>query len=75
MNTEPILRQFGNNVRYWRKMRGFSQEELAEKCGLHRTYIGGIERGERNVALVNIVKLSTALDVSVSNLIERVDTR
>lgn len=73
MNTDTILQQFGNNVRYWRKMRGFSQEELAEKCGLHRTYIGGIERGERNVALVNIVKLSTALDVSVSNLIERVD--
>ncbi|MBZ0318703.1 MAG: helix-turn-helix domain-containing protein [Anaerolineae bacterium] len=72
-DIEIILRQFGKNVRYWRKIRGFSQEELAERCGLHRTYIGGIERGERNVALINIVKLSTALEVSVSNLIERAD--
>lgn len=45
-----------------------SQEEFADLCGLDRTYVGGIERGERNVALVNIEKLAVALKISVSEL-------
>lgn len=55
MNSEfDILVQFGLRVRALRRVQGFSQESFAEHCGLDRTYVGGIERGERNVALRNI---------------------
>jgi len=54
-------------------MRHFSQEELAEKCELHRTYIGGIERGERNVALLNILKIAKALEVHPSELLNTIN--
>ncbi len=64
------LQQFGDRVRTLRKVRGLSQEQLAELTGLHRTYIGGIERGERNVSLINIVRLAKALDVSPSDLLQ-----
>ena len=60
-----ICKRFGTHVRTLRTARGLSQEELAQKAGLHRTYIGGIERGERNISLVNIEKLAAALDVSL----------
>jgi transcriptional regulator with XRE-family HTH domain len=68
---KDILNRFGSNVQKFRKKKGLSQEELAEKCGLHRTYIGGIERGERNVSLINLNKLAKALGVKVSKLVER----
>ena len=65
-----ILKTFGKAVRKRRKKLGISQEKLAEKAKLHRTYIGMIERGEKNLTLTNIEKLATALNCSISELTE-----
>ena len=67
--NQKLLNSFGDLVREHRNKQGLSQEELAEHTGLHRTYIGSIERGERNLALINIMKLSKALDVKPSELL------
>ncbi len=64
-----ILTVIGNNVRYFRKKLGISQEELGDAAGLDRTYIGGIERGERNVSALNIAKLAKALKVKPEKLL------
>jgi len=64
-----ILKRFGRNVACCRKKKKFSQEKLAELANLHRTYIGQIESGKRNVALKNIAKLSKALGVPVKDLV------
>ncbi len=63
-----ITERFGERIRSLRKERDLSQEDLAELCGLDRTYISGIERGFRNVALRNIEALAKALDVSIADL-------
>jgi len=60
--------RFGKALRERRRKLGVSQEAFADLCGLDRTYVGGIERGERNVALVNIEKLARALKISLSEL-------
>lgn len=67
---EPILVKFGKQVRKVRLKQGLSQEELAEKAGLHRTYIGMIERAEKNITLLNIEKLAKALDISIVDLLK-----
>ncbi|MBU3934235.1 MAG: helix-turn-helix domain-containing protein [Candidatus Omnitrophica bacterium] len=64
-----ILKQFGNKVKKLRKDKGWSQEELAKKAGLHRTYIGSIERSERNISLINIGRVAKALGVKLENLL------
>ena len=61
-----ILKLFGERVRDIRKIQGLSQEKLAEKADLHNTYIGGIERGERNLSLKNIEKIAIALKTSTN---------
>jgi len=63
-----ILEQFGTKVRHYRIKKKISQEELADKAELHRTYIGQIECGKRNVALRNVHKLAQALGVSIKDL-------
>ena len=65
-----ILVRFGKRVREVRKSRGYSQEAFAARCELDRTYIGGIERGERNVALRNIESIAKALNITISELTE-----
>jgi transcriptional regulator with XRE-family HTH domain len=65
---EDIRIRFGKAVRKKRNRLGVSQEEFADICGLDRTYIGGIERGERNVALVNIERIAKALRISLPEL-------
>jgi transcriptional regulator with XRE-family HTH domain len=66
--TRSVKARFGSTLRKLRDERGYSQEELAERAGLHRNYVGGVERGERNVALENIVKLAKALSVPPKDL-------
>jgi len=56
-----LLKIIGKNIRYYRQKAGLSQERLAELCGLHRTYVGAVERGERNVSALNIAKIADAL--------------
>jgi len=63
-----ILISFGNKVRTFRKEKGISQEELAFRSDLHRTYIGMIERAEKNITLKNIEKIANALEVSIRDL-------
>jgi len=62
------LLRFGARIRAERERLGISQEELADRVGLHRTYVGGIERGERNVGLLNVIRLAHALGVVPSIL-------
>lgn len=71
MATNHIfLKKFGARVRSLRNQVGMSQEKLAELAEIHRTYVSGIERGERNVSLINIMRLANALGVSISKLME-----
>jgi transcriptional regulator with XRE-family HTH domain len=67
-----ILLRFGARVRELRKSKNYSQDAFAARCQLDRTYIGGIERGERNVALRNIEAIAKALDMTVSQLMKDV---
>jgi len=69
---ENLPALLGANIRGFRKRLGISQEVLAERSELHRTYIGGIERGERNVSLENIVRIARALQITPSKLLEGV---
>jgi transcriptional regulator with XRE-family HTH domain len=73
--TKPdrlFLRKFGLRLRQLREAVDWSQEDFAEHCNLHRTYVGSIERGERNVAILNIRKIAAALGLSMSKLLEGV---
>ena len=65
-----IQSKFGSKIRELRRLKGFSQEDLASKSGLHRTYISDIERGDRNVSLKNIEKIARALEVSLGDLMK-----
>jgi transcriptional regulator with XRE-family HTH domain len=62
---------FGNHLRKLRQDRGFTQEELAHRAHLHRNYVGGVERGERNISLINIVELAKALSVRPDELLRK----
>jgi transcriptional regulator with XRE-family HTH domain len=65
-----VRRRVGLNVKKYRAERGLSQEELAFECGLHRTYVSGVERGVRNPTVVVLEKIARALNVATSLLLE-----
>ncbi len=67
-SKQNILIKFGERVREIRKEKNLSQEELAHKADLHRTYIGMIERAEKNITLINIEKIANALDIEIQSL-------
>lgn len=69
-HTDTFLKQFGERVRLLRQRRKLSQEELADRAGIDRTYIGGVERGERNIGLLNIKKLADALSINPKDLFD-----
>ena len=70
MDKNPILLQFSKNVQEYRRAQQISQEQLAESAGVHRTYIGMIERAEKNITLLNIAKIANALKISPSVLLK-----
>lgn len=70
MDEEQLIKEFGQRVKSARLSLGLSQEELAFECDLDRTYISSIERGKRNLSLINIHKLARALHVNASTLLE-----
>ena len=72
MSPVDIRIRFGKTVRNRRKKLGVSQEEFADLCELDRTYVGGVERGERNLSLINIEKIALAFRVSLSELFKGV---
>jgi transcriptional regulator with XRE-family HTH domain len=69
MDDKKILEIFGENIRFYRKKLNISQEELAFRANLHRTYIGMIERAEKNITLLNIQKIANALKIEIKDLV------
>ncbi len=69
-NQRSVQKRFGERIRQLRKQNGLSQEALALTCDLDRTYIGGVERGERNISLMNIHKIASALGVPARKLFD-----
>ena len=70
ISEHDILNIFGENVRKYRRLLNLSQEDLADRADLHRTYIGMIERAEKNITLVNIQRIANALEVNIEDLLK-----
>ena len=70
MEKEKILLRFAEKIKQERIKRGLSQENFAELTGFHRTYIGMLERAERNITLINLEKIALALNISLKNLLD-----
>jgi transcriptional regulator with XRE-family HTH domain len=69
MRNDAILKTFARNVKFLRRKKGWTQEKLGRRADLHRTYIGSIERHERNVTLLNVASIAKALGVKARELI------
>ena len=70
ISKHKILSVFGENVRHYRRNLNISQEELADRADLHRTYIGMIERAEKNITLLNMEKIANALKIKIEDLLK-----
>jgi len=73
LNT--ITKDIGKRIRTYRLQAGLSQEKLAERAGLHPTYIGQVERGEKNLTIESLEKITSALDVSMASVFEKIEER
>jgi transcriptional regulator with XRE-family HTH domain len=67
--TQSVLKKIGQNMRSCRIKKGLSQERLADICGLHRTYVGSVERGERNISILNLERIANALNITIKDLL------
>jgi transcriptional regulator with XRE-family HTH domain len=67
-DVDPLLRSLGQRIRDLRAARGWSQEEFADVCGVHRTYIGHVERGEKNVSVGTLARVAGAFEIKLSEL-------
>ncbi|MES2671126.1 MAG: helix-turn-helix transcriptional regulator [Pseudomonadota bacterium] len=72
-HRDDFLHKFGCRLRDLRQRESLSQEELAQRAGIDRTYVGGVERGERNLSLLNVKKLADALGISPKDLFDDVE--
>lgn len=70
IEEKKFLRDLGERLRKLRDERGWTQEEFGKKCSLHRTFIGSVERGERNISILNLRHLARVLRVPLSDLLE-----
>lgn len=73
INEEDVKRKFGDTLRHFRLVKGYSQEELASKTGMHRTYVSDVERGDRNLSLVNIMKICEVLSIPTSHFFKHME--
>jgi transcriptional regulator with XRE-family HTH domain len=73
MRVDDLLRSLGKRIRFLRSQKGWSQEVFADVCGVHRTYMGHLERGEKNLSFRSIVRIATALDVTLPRLLGDLD--
>lgn len=64
ITVEELQKRFGSNVRHLRESQGLTQEEFAKKAGLNRSYLGGVERGQRKICIENIARIASALSIS-----------
>lgn len=70
-NDNPLLTTWlGSRIKYFRKLGGLTQEQLAESCGLHRTYIGACERGEKNITIINLAVICQQLEVPLRDFFD-----
>lgn len=69
LDDRRFLRQLGERIRERRTVRGLTQQELGDRCGLHRTFIGSVERGERNLALLNLRQIARSLRTPLAELL------
>lgn len=68
-----VTEDVGQRIRYYRKKNGLSQEDLAERCGFHPTYIGQLERGEKNPSIESVHRITKGLQISMSAFLENID--